>query len=329
MKRLHIIFVLAVVLLLANAASAFGAVLVSPSKVEATLAPGSEGSFDIAVIDKGASPLSVEATAWDFARDVSGKAWPVTAAEAETFHGCAAWLRVPREALVAQPGGQSTVHVDVEAPADAKVGTYHCYVRLLVQPQAAEGSLGVAYDINALIVLTVAPAGSVGAPISDIPELKRSATVLPPQVRAYAFTSPVQMRATLVNTGNVHVNVKGHFELLDGSRRVARLKSHEFTLLPGDRYPVTDDWSHTPVFGRMKVRFVMEEGLDKPITAERPFTFISSAALIALGASLGVVLAGTGAFFARYKHGYRSRHAKHLVRKGKHAKGYRASEQTA
>jgi hypothetical protein len=328
-KRLPVIFVIASLFVLANATAAFGAVLVTPSKVEATLAPGGRGSFDIAVVGKGTSPLLVKATAWDFARDANGKAWPVTTAEAATFHGCASWLRVTGETLVARPGEQATVHVEVQTPPGAKMGTYHCYVRLLSQPQVAKGSLAVTYNIDALVVLTVAPAGSVGLQIKDIPQLQRSATILAPQVGRYVFTSPVSMRTTLVNTGNVHVNVKGHFELLNGSRRVARMKSREFTLLPGDRYPVTADWSQTPLFGRMKVRFVMEEGLDKPVTVEQPFTFISSSALVAAGVSLGFVLAGTGAVFARFKYGYRSAHAKHLVRKGKHAKGYRASEQTA
>ena len=327
MKRLSIIFAIASLLVLAHAASAFGAVVVTPSKVEATLAPGGRGSFDIAVIDKGTSSLVVKASAWDFARDASGRAWPVTNAEAPTFRGCASWLRVTEGALVAHPGDQATVHVEVQAPADVEVGTYYCYVRLLAQPQVREGSLGIDYNINALVVLTVAPAGSVGAPIKDIPELKRSAKILYPAARPVVFKSPVSLQATLVNTGNVHVNVKGHFEVVNGSQRVARLKSREFTLLPGDRYPVTGDWSEPPLFGRIKVRFVMEEGLEKPIAAEKRFTFISSAMLLAAAASLGFVLAGTGAVVARSKYGYRSYHSKHLVRKGKHAKGYWASEQ--
>ena len=330
MKRLPIVFVVASMLVLAGATSAFAAVVVTPSKIEITLAPGAQGSFDIAVIDKGGAPLNVKAAAWDFARDENGRARPVTTAEAAMFYGCASWLEATEATLVAEPGKKATIHVKVRAPAGVKVGTYHCYVRALAQPQEGEGAGGlpISYDFSALVLLTVAPRGSVGVPISDVPQLKRAAKVLPPDVRRFVFTSPVSLRATLVNTGNVHVNVKGHFEVLNAGHRVARLPTHVFTLLPGDRYPVKDDWSQTPVFGRMTARFVMEEGLEKPATAEQPFIFISSVALIAAGSSLGVVLAGASGVLAWFKYRPAGRHSKRAFKSGRHARGAWSPEQT-
>ena len=299
-KALVAIPILAIAFVLGAVVPASASVSVVPSKVEQQVHPGQVTTFSITFENDSNGAYSVSATPWDFARDAHGNAQPITSADSATFRGCANWIRTPIASAPASPGKSVGLPIEVSVPQDAGPGSYHAYVRFLAAPPAnASGTLGVAYAINALVVLTVVPDGGVAGGASvDTQLLRRSVSVGSLLVPGPAMSGVVPLKATLINDGNVHSDVTPRFEILGaGGRVIATIPLREFTLLPGDRYPISATWSKPPLLGNYTARLVMKQVDGKTLTKETSFWIVSWTAIyIAIG---GLVALGVLAFLIK------------------------------
>jgi hypothetical protein len=294
MRKVLVIGAIAVSLLFWIPMSAFASVRLVPSKIELEVRPGEVASFTVELQNGGTTAFSVTASAWDFARDAKGTPQPVSASEALSFRGCAAWLGLPFSPIPALAGGDGAVPISLAVPADAAPGSHYTYVTVLASPKDADdGTTRIAYSFNVLVVLTVVPpqGGAVAGVPGDTATFNRAVSVTGVTAPS-TLGSRVPMEAVLENTGNVHADVKTRFDLVSGGKVVDTVPAKEFTLLPGDRYPLEAVWTGAPLVGNYTVRFVAEIEGEKPLVGESEFWVVSWTAIyLALGmlAVLGIV----------------------------------------
>jgi hypothetical protein len=301
-RRFLSLVVIAAAMLAGGVSPAVASVMLVPSKIQMVVTPGQVTSFTVGLENSSRGALSVSASAWDFARDAAGVPQPIDGTETREFRGCAGWLSFPADAGSASGGKTAVVAVNARVPSEAAPGSYSTYIRVLASPtDAKSSSVGLSYAFNALVVLTVVPprggaAGSAGTPV-----LKRSVSVAQVTAPVTAMNGSVPLNAVIVNDGNVHADVKTRFEVVSDGRVIESIPSKSFTLLPGDRYPLTATWSKPPLFGSYTARFVAEVQGAQPLTAESGFWVVSWAAIL-LATTSALVLAILVLTARRYVH---------------------------
>jgi len=282
---------------------AAASVVLAPSKIEMQVKPGELTSFTVGLKNGAAGALTVEASTWDFARDADGVAQPIAAGDTDTFHGCSAWLDLPSQVGETATGKMASVPVAVQVPRDARAGSYFTYVRLLASPTSDRSDgVGISYDLSALVVLTVVPEGAAAVGLGDAPLLDRTVSVGGVVVPVAAVGESVPLKATLINSGNVHANVRARFEVLDGGGHVVdSIPLSSFTLLPGDRFPLSGTWTKPPLVGNYTARFVAEQAGGETLMKDASFWILS---WTLIGAALGglLVLGVVGLLFRKFVH---------------------------
>lgn len=301
MRTARILVLLTALVILGGVTPARASVFLAPSKVERRVSPGSVATVTISFVNKDPGPLDVTVAPWDFARDASGVAQPITQREAAEFRGCASWISTGGAPLTAAPGKTVAFDLTVKVPSSATWGSHSTYLRVTATPIGKRQGIAVIYALDALLVFTVAPPGSTAAEIANSPTMKRSVSIA--QVSAPAFTmgGPIPLAAVLVSTGNVHADVSTRFDILQGGKVVKSIPLKDFTLLPGDRYPIRTEWTKPPLIGNYEVRFVAAVTGDRRLDKQATIWVVSWTAIV-LAFTLALVLAVLVLMFRRYVH---------------------------
>jgi len=285
---------------------------IAPSKIELCLAPGTSQEVGITVANTNPNPAEVKLSVWDFARDERGMAYPIGPEDVETFRGCGSWVVLPPESIVVDAGGSGTMAFTVEVPGDAHFGTYYTYVKAFGTPiLKKKGSIGINFDMNALLLVTVCPEGTENiegtksiegiSGSEPIPILRRSAHLKSFSVKRTNFTNPILFTTELENTGNVHLNFTGKIEIMKRKIVVDTIPIKECTLLPKSTFPITKAWEKPPLFGKFTAKFTGDAGLDKPFTSQREFWVISQKLIFGGAGALLLFLALLVIFFKKFK----------------------------
>jgi len=287
------------------APSAYSDFAVYPSRVEVSAKQGETVTFEIMAATTSAdNPMQVVVSAWDFARDQRGEPKPIAPDDAERFHGCSSWLTWLPPSTMLQPGDEVTHTFSASIPADAKDGTHYCYVTFSAMPQidpaenpesgqAMRTSLG--YAISALVLISVGEG-------PDAPSLVASARAEEFDVRLFNFGEKIPMSVTLVNTGNVHLNMgeTSRIEVTKGRHKEADIGLKPYTLLPENTLVIPAAWE-PPEVGVYRATLYTDVGLAEPLVADKLFFVLSWPLIIAIAAGLVLFALGAWHFFSRYK----------------------------
>lgn len=301
MKRIGTIVLGALALLAAlPCGTAFADIGMVPSKVELFIAPGERYTAEVVVVNSGAEPVHIDVAPWDFARDGTGKAHPISTADAGTFHACGSWLEIDfGDDPILEPGENRKVAITVNAPADAGFGTYCTYVQVLGTPaEIVPGTTPTVMQMNALLLAVVYPPGGEGKALDKIDELVLAAVLDQVDTPQAGLKRPVLVRASMTNKGNVHLNLDGYVDILAGDEVKAHLPIAEVTLLPDSTLAIERAWDDPPLFGKFTARFYGNAGLESPFVGEHTF-WVISAPFVASAAAVLVLLANLGIFVAR------------------------------
>jgi len=96
--------------------------------------------------------------------------------------------------------------------------------------------------------------------------------------------------------------MNSRFEILDGGGRIVQvIPLKEFTLLPGDRYPLEASWTGPPLVGSFTARFVAETADAQPLVKNSAFWVVSWAALAVVTCSV-LALALLTVFVRKFVH---------------------------
>lgn len=288
---------------------------VTPSKIRLVVPLGVSVATEVNVINAAPIAMEVRLSSWDFALDEKGMPCPVDPKNIETFRrGCSDWVSFPSEAVKVGPNTTGPAELIVKPPGDAELGTYYCYVQFVGTPATSEeGTVGIAYRLNALLLVTVVPEGTGGIEepgnfdFSSVPVLKRSAQLKSFSVKRINFTNPVSFTAKIENTGNVYLDLEGKIDLVKGKAVVESIPIKGRTLLPMCTATLNRAWEKPPLFGKFTAKFTGDAGLDKPFTSQKEFWVISQKLIFGGAGALLLFLALLVIFFKKFKIQLRSR----------------------
>lgn len=294
MRKLLAFAAFAGILVLAHAIPASASVSATPAKVEIRAERGAETTFTVTISSDENQVMGLAVSTWDFARDSQGRPQRVASVDSATFRGCAEWL-TPQgvaDSLVTK-GEDMDVPVVVRVPEDALWGSHSAYLQLKTMPPGVKSGVAISYALNVLVVVTVEPAsrGVVPRPgtVEAGPVLSRRVEIAEVAVPSLNMNGAVPLRAVLTNTGNVHADVRARFDIVQGGRVVGSVPLNAFTLLPGDRFPITAEWSRPPLLGKYDLRFVAEVADGSPLTKAASLWVISWTAIGIVCGVLGVL----------------------------------------
>jgi hypothetical protein len=278
---------------------------VYPSRLEVSAKQGETVTFEINVSTPSAEhPMQVAVSAWDFARDSTGEPQPISAEDAERFHGCSSWLTWFPSSAEVEPGGERAFMLTAEVPADVEDGTHYCYVTFSAMPQLPAAELPesgqamrtpLGYAVSALVLISVGEG-------PDAPTLRADARVDDFGVKTFNLNEAIPMSVKLVNSGNVHLNMNesSKIGITKGKYTEADIPLQSFTLLPDNTLVIPVEWVPESV-GIYKAMFYTDVGLSEPITAERVFFVLSWPLIIGIVSGVVLIILGAWLFFGRYK----------------------------
>jgi len=185
----------------AHPARANISMLISPSLVELSAAPGGTGSTVLVLTNRGDEPFDATASV-------------ATIESAPSARSAVSWLRVEPATFRVTPGRAQDLKVAVAVPADLASGGYYALVTVTTGAKSGEGAtVGVAGQLGVAFLITVRGDG----------ELTEQAS-LPHFAPFFETDGRIGFRAVVESTGNVHADASGKVEIVDAAgKHVASL----------------------------------------------------------------------------------------------------------
>lgn len=161
--------------------------------------------------------------------------------EASSAGDVSSWIRfgpvqapVTRYRFGAQPG-RTNIPVSISIPSDAPNGTHAGVIRLTAAAVPGQSASGVSVTFEIPVAITVRGDQRVGAIYSNL------------SVLASEVGLPVEIRATVANTGNVSLPISATAEIQRNDVTVARLDTSDATTqaLPGKSSDLSLNWDTT------------------------------------------------------------------------------------
>jgi hypothetical protein len=206
------------------------------------------------------------------------------------------------DAPTSGPAGKDTVvPVKVRVPTDAAWGSQYAYVQLGVTPARPQSGVAVEYAVNVLVVLTVTPHKGAASAAGAAPVLKRSVSVAAVVAPSMSIAASIPLEAILANTGNVSADMRTRFDIVQNGKVVATVPLKDFTLLPGDTFPLSATWSKPPLLGHYTVRFVAAVSEGPTLTKETTVWIVSWIAILTAVAGI-LILAVAVLLFRKFVH---------------------------
>ena len=289
--------------------SAEAGVGVTPSKIELAMEPGARTTFEVEVRTDNDTPMVTSVRAWDFARDAQGQIKPVSAVDAEEFHGCSAWVTLPEPVeKPLEPGGSVDFTIEVAVPNGVPDGTRYCYLTFDTSPvteqeeqeqPAVEIKAPVTYSMSALLLVTVGESATGAA----APVLNDQVLVKAFNVKTFNLDPEVAFTTAIENAGNVHANLSegSGILIMQGDTVKGEVPFKEYTLLPEQTLDIPTTWVADSPVARYTARFIGFIDPENPLVAETQFWVIEPWVIGASIASLAVLIVIAVFFFTRFR----------------------------
>lgn len=231
-------------------ASAELSIMVSPTIVDLTLNIGDTSTQEISVCNSGSEPTTLHMYAMDFSIDRDNN-YTFSDPGHESY-SCASWLSIDASELQLGPGETASVEVTISVPQAVEPGGHYAALFFETIPTETEPgvSVAVAGRIPSLFYLTIP--GISDADIVAVAEI--SSLMLP----GWADGGPVEIRAVVRNTGNVHLTIAAKASFTDfRGRQAGEIDLGQITVLPGTERVMTETWAKTPFIGPARVNVVI------------------------------------------------------------------------
>lgn len=215
--------------------------VVSPSRIEAVLAPGDVVEIPIRVYNRGAEPLLLEM----YVEDIEISRSELVQSDELAFTA-SRWTAFTADELVVPAGDRVEANVRLAVPDGTPVGGYHAFAFFQSQMEDEDGVLVAAGRIGATVLLEVAEDGQ-----SFVREARVISTDI--EVRWDDWLTPVVESATTAeNVGQTHVLVGGlhTYRPFPGADAVD-VEVGPQTVLRGTRHTFSSATDAVPMLGRV------------------------------------------------------------------------------
>ena len=150
-------------------------------------------------------------------------------------YSASTWITATPDTFALQPGQAQQVTVHIAAPANADAGEHQ--VAIVSTVPAPDQKSGISVSRSVAIALYV----TIPGPVND------SALVTDLHAPGFAVGGPISLTATLVSTGTVHRDFKGHDQLVAHAHGDT-IPFADFTVLRDSTRMVTAAWQNPPLF---------------------------------------------------------------------------------
>lgn len=184
--------------------------LINGAIVNITLKPGQTVVHHM-VVGSGqhAPPMDIQIAADGFGQSLNGSFVPVAADQDQSPYSARTFITaIDKPTFHLDPGGSVPVAVTIAAPADLGANTRYALVYVSSKP--VDNGAGVGQILAASIPVVITPAGA---------QLNRTGQVKDVVVKPVTAGQPIEVSATVVNTGNRHYKVQGQVVISDASGR--------------------------------------------------------------------------------------------------------------
>jgi len=207
---------------------------IEPAKIRLSIAPGSSKTGTIKIYNLSADPKSIKAyfEDWVYLPVCDGTKDFRPAGTTEL--SAASWITFSPSECTVPAYGKQIVNYTVKVPPDAKGGHYAVlfFEGFINEPNEDEKGVSVNVAVRVASLFYIEPEGTVSRKLK-IDDLKVSKE-----------KNKFNISASLSNIGNVDINTKGTFFIIDRKGMVyARGEFNEVYTFPGDSAIISAAWS--------------------------------------------------------------------------------------
>lgn len=224
--------------LLCQASAAFGIEVaqVEPAKIRLIIPPGSSKTGTIKVYNLSGEPKNIRAYFEDWYYLPVCDGTKDFKPSGTTERSAAPWIDFSPSEFTVPPYGKQQVNYTVKVPADAQGGHYCVlfFENYLSEGQQNEEGVTVNVAVRIASLFYIEPEGTI----------KRSAAIEDLKIAKERNKSVITAKFT--NTGNVDINTKSTFFIIDQKGMVyARGEFNDAYTFPGDSTTLSASWSET------------------------------------------------------------------------------------
>jgi len=236
-----------------------GDFVVSPGKVEVTLAPGASQTIELRIANRTGQTREYTLTSEDIAGSEDGEHAVMLLGESESST-IGAYLTLPTEAVSVPHGAVVRVPVMVTVPNGAAPGGVYGSVLVATgggaaAPEYAAAASPLIARIGTLFFITVEGEAVEGGMLKDF-------STIPPQQSVFSG-GPLRFSLAYENTGSVHLNPYGEVRVTDMfGKEVAFMPLEPWFALPQSLRLREIEWDGGFLFGRYTVTANINRGYD-------------------------------------------------------------------
>jgi hypothetical protein len=184
-----------------------------------------DSTQEIQVVNGGTEPMQVRVDKQNFVADEDG-----TLVFQETApYSASDWVTITPTSFVVPAGETQVVSATIEVPADPEPGDHHLALVFLVPAGETSSNVHINRGIGLPVFITVP------GPVDS------SAAVTALDVDGFAFGGPIDVDATIEDTGTVHRDFRGQIPLLVDAAGDAE-PFPDFTVMRGGTRDISTTW---------------------------------------------------------------------------------------